>query len=83
METHKFVVLQVTMEIVEQVPVGWTKDQIEFYKNESSSCANNTGRTIARVLERASADGENCLCHRLKVAYVRDAKAEDVERDGL
>ena len=50
MPSHKFVVLSATIEIVERVPVDWDADEIEFYKNESSSCANNTAETIASVL---------------------------------
>lgn len=83
MPSHKFVVLSATIEIVERVPVDWDADEIEFYKNESSSCANNTAETIASVFERAEPLDAPCLCNRIHVKYLRDATAEDVVRDGL
>jgi hypothetical protein len=73
----------VTIEVIESVPDDWDEEDVNFYKNESSSCANNTGRTIARVLSRADGSDVPCLCDRIKVQYLRDATVADVERDGL
>lgn len=54
---HKKVVIQVTIEYAIEVPANWTKEQVEFYRNEGSWCTDNM---LAELDELRTAGG--CLC---------------------
>jgi hypothetical protein len=66
------VVISATIEYTVTVPEDWDVEQITFHWNEGSWCASN----IITELEAVDSP-EHCLCDRAKVAYVREATAED------
>lgn len=70
----KTVVVRATVEYVVIVPESWTKDNIEFHRNDSSWCADN----MLAELERVSED-KACICHMVEFAYLRDATTDDEE----
>jgi hypothetical protein len=63
---HKKVLLRYTIEIPLEFPHFWTKEQIEFDRNEGSWCASN----IIGELEQVS-EFSGCLCGNVKAEFVR------------
>lgn len=71
---QRSVVLQVTLAYVVHVPQDWTKDQIEFHRNEGTWCTNNMIRELERAAE---ADKLKCLCMASEITFLREATADD------
>ncbi len=59
--------IRMTVEYVVNVPAGWTKDEIEFHRNESSWCADNV---IDELSETAKE--HECLCNCVQFEHVED-----------
>lgn len=83
----KSVVMRVTVEYVASVPRSWGKEDIEFHRNESSSCANNQIRELSRAADMMAANARpggscGCFCSNLSSEYLRDATAEDERHFG-
>ncbi len=69
----KRVVVKHTFDVVHEVPDDWSKEQIEFFFNDSSSCSNNV---VEDMLKRE--DGY-CMCDIHSAAYLREATKVDAE----
>ncbi len=79
------VVVRTTFEYVVDVPEFWDGDQIEFHRNESSSCAANIIQFLASRFLSDDDGGKQsrpCPCHCTNTEYVREATAEDDARWG-
>lgn len=70
---RKRVVVRATIEYDVEVPSDWGAEQVEFWLNESASCANNAIRDIGKFTERLDAEGR-CACDYVHHVYVRDAE---------
>jgi hypothetical protein len=68
------VVMRYVFEVVIVVPEHWTKEDIEFHRNESTWCADNAVHVDLQRL----AEG-HCLCPNHTAEYVREATTEDEE----
>lgn len=77
---RRTVVVQVTTEYVVDVGESWTEDNIEFHRNESTWCASNGMDEIVRMLATRN---DLCCCGYTSYKYLREATAEDEERDGI
>lgn len=58
---HRKVKIRYSYDIEISVPHSWKKENIEFQKNESSSCADNTVREVVRYMDRLNKQS-GCLC---------------------
>jgi hypothetical protein len=67
--------MEVTVPIC--VPADWDEDQIEFWLNDSSWCADNMIQRLEE-LDEAKGDRAPCLCNAFKGAFVREATADDL-----
>lgn len=74
---RRTVVVLATIEYVIDVPESWDSDAIEFQRNDGSWCANNMLQELEALTEHG------CLCERTSFAYLREADAEDEQRDGV
>jgi hypothetical protein len=73
------VMIQVTLEVLVEVPEHWTEENINFYYGESSWCGSN----IIPELKKYEKDNR-CICDRYKgVDYVREATVKDEKRAGI
>ena len=57
MTNKQYRVVKLTINLPMDFPADWTDDEIDFYLNESSSCADNR----IRDLEKFS-DAHGCIC---------------------
>lgn len=80
---QRTVVIRATIEYVVTVPECWAPDDIEFYRNESSVCANSSREELARLFEYAERDDTPCMCDRVGYEYVREATEEDEAACGV
>lgn len=58
---RKLVKIRATIEFEARVPAHWDKGDIEFHRNESSSCKDNFVRDLEEYVEHLGQDGY-CLC---------------------
>ena len=65
----KRVRLRTTFEYEVDVPRSWDAENIEFHRNESSSCAQNIIQDIETFAE---AEFNGCLCGHAETEFVRD-----------
>jgi hypothetical protein len=72
---RKSIVLRMAIDYVVEVPQSWTEEDITFFYNESTHCADNEFNQIADEIE----GDEHCLCHRSTNTYLRDATEADHE----
>jgi hypothetical protein len=71
---QRSVVVDLTIRYVVRVPEHWTKDDIEFHRNEGTWCTDNALEELKKYC------GENgCLCAYSKTTVVREATERDVE----
>ena len=64
----KVIIARYIIEIPVRVPHYWGKDDFEFHRNESSSCANNVIE-----FDMAKAVGsDGCLCSLMQTEWVRE-----------
>lgn len=70
------VMINVSIDTIIDMPFGWSKEDIEFYLNESSSCATNILRHLVK-LEGKLKDTNSCLCDSISCKYLREAAAGD------
>ena len=70
---ERTVVVSATIQYVITVPEDWTKEQIEFHRNEGSWCSDNGLREIDNFRERT----DHCLCGNMYYKYIREANAVD------
>jgi len=71
----KTVMVRATTEYPVVVPSHWSKDDIEFHRNEGSWCSSNMIGELQEVF-----DAGDCLCLRTKFEYLGDA---DEHNDSL
>ncbi len=81
---QKSVVLELRTLYVVSVPRGFQKEEIEFMRNDGSSCMDNDMRqSIVHRLELSEkTDGTesvHCFCSGSEVTYMREATREDHE----
>lgn len=69
------VVIEVTVRFVVAAPESWTKKDIDFHRNHSSSCASNTLDQLTNA--HAEMPHDRCPCSIMRTKYVRDATPED------
>lgn len=77
------VVIRTTFEYTVTVPENWTKENIEFHRNESSWCQGNAIHELAALIKEPEAGEEErftpCGCLG-KTEYVREATEADEYR---
>ena len=61
----KNVIINFSINLEVRVPAWWTDEQIEFHRNQSSSCASNVMDELAEVEKR-----NGCLCGQGKFSFV-------------
>lgn len=66
------VMIRISYDLLIDLPVSWTKEDIEHYGNESSNCGDNQLRML---VEQAARVG--CACHFQKWKVLREATKED------
>lgn len=62
----KRVKLKATIEFDVEVPHFWTKENIEFHRNDGTWCAQNIDNDIAQYRESTG----SCMCSETKIEYV-------------
>lgn len=67
---NKKVKVKYVYEIEIEVPYFWNEDDIEFHRNESSWCANNSIYEIEKYKDSLKEHG--CLCHAFSCDYIGD-----------
>ena len=65
----KKVKIKYIFEIDVDVPHFWTKENIEFHRNESSWCAENA---LEEISIAANSEGYSCCCHIFEAEYLKD-----------
>lgn len=70
---QKKVKLRFIVEYETTVPDFWDKDQIEFHRNESSSCKNNDFRILEAMSENP------CMCEHAKIEFVESLSGPFVD----
>jgi hypothetical protein len=68
------VVLRYTYEVVVVVPEDWGETQINFHRNESSWCADNS------INDLQDRNDQHCWCPDMQSIYLREATEEDEEK---
>lgn len=76
---HRPVKIKLTIEMVVPIPRHWTKDNAEFYWNDSSSCKDN----LVRHIERYSESDQRCLCPVAEVEFLGEATLDEAVAAGL
>lgn len=66
---QKVVKVRYTYELEIEVPAHWDKDMIEFARNESSWCADNSIDEL-----RDSIKSDACICGRFHCNYIEDGE---------
>lgn len=79
----KSVVLQMTIDVIVDVPRHWDASTIEFKYEGSSWCADNLLRELGEWADRDDRDGESelvCSCSVARFTLLRDATEDDHAR---
>lgn len=66
---NKKVTIKVSMELEIEVPAHWSGHDVEFHRNESSSCADNTLQDCIKEIKRLK-KAHGCMCGNLHVEYI-------------
>lgn len=66
---QRTVVLEAKIQMVVEVPIFWSEEDILFHRNEGSWCATN----LVDELQR----GPDCLCDHAEFSFVREANETD------
>jgi len=64
---QKNVVINFSINIETSVPASWTEHDIEFNRNESSSCASNVLNELAKIEKK-----RGCLCGAGEFSFVTE-----------
>lgn len=72
------VVLRMTITYIVAVPADWSKDDIEFHRNEGSFCMDNDIDKLYKWTEQQPNPGP-CSCNAAHVEFVREATQADHE----
>src|SRR5882672_3000440 len=72
---RRSIVLRMHIDYIVEVPKAWTEEEIRFFYNDSSHCADNEFNQIAGEID----DEGICLCHRASNEYIREATEADHE----
>lgn len=67
---ERTIIVRTIIEYPIRVPESWTKELIEFQRNESSWCADN-------IIDELTELKCNCICSLVSVEYVREATKEE------
>ena len=70
---RRTIVVRFSVDIVQSVPAHWDKNQIEFYYNDGTWCADN----LRAMLDSIKDKDENCLCPYTQAEFVREATPDD------
>lgn len=73
----KKVRVRMTVEYDIEVPDNWTKDNVEFHRNESSWCAGN----MMSELEALGHPETGCLCGKVHFTYLNDVSGPFVNEE--
>lgn len=73
---YRKVKVKYTYEIEIEVPHFWGKHEIEFHRNESSSCADNTINEL-----EIFAENNNCLCNFFKAEVLEIPEAKPYRKN--
>jgi hypothetical protein len=76
---EKKILIRYTIEIPIMIPHFWTKEQLEFHRNEGSWCKSNLIRELQKY------DEEQCLCGVTQAEYVRtidDTPTREIRIEG-
>lgn len=78
---QRTVMVRIEVEMPIEVAESWDAHSIEFYRNESSSCADNVINLMADALKRIEDSSlPTCFCGHTKVTYLREAtRADEME----
>ena len=63
------VIIRLAVEYPIEVPESWTKEQIEFHRNESSWCKDNALDELKEFIKQ-----NGCLCDKADIEYVEECK---------
>lgn len=72
--------MEVKILVVRSIPEDWDSDNIQFYFNDGTRCADNTIDELKTVLK--SWKGARCFCDTMQENYVREATPVDLEKIG-
>lgn len=70
------IIVQVTFDLLLEVPENWNEYDIEFWMNEGSSCANNLHADIGRQINRMHGQ-HYCMCGLTHGKFIREATEQD------
>lgn len=76
---ERTIVVKMSIEYTIAIPEFWTKEQLEFHRNQGTWCSDNGLLEIDNFLERTN----DCGCGRCEWEYIREATVEDEEIDRL
>lgn len=74
----KKVKVRMTVEYEIDVPASWSKESIEFSRNESSWCANNAIDELENVFDKCESA---CMCASAKFEYLCDTSEPFINED--
>jgi len=78
---QRTVVIKATIELTVTVPEHWDVSMINFHRNDSTSCSDNF---VDELQARAQhSEKASCICAQSSFEYLREATADDEERDGI
>ncbi len=77
------VVIKMTLEYVVDVPEHWTKENIEFHRNDGTWCSDNALGELEELSKYLETSDKGCLCSAAEFEYLREATTEDEERYGV
>jgi hypothetical protein len=69
-------VLRYSYDVVVSVPEHWTEEHINFHRNDSTWCADNSLGNIKAYTAALERDGQ-CWCARFGSKYLREASADE------
>jgi hypothetical protein len=67
-QTQRKVIIQVTFEYEIAVPMEWSPDEIEDYRNHSRFCQNDALDELIRL-----SDKKGCICGYATTKYIRES----------
>lgn len=71
MTITKLVLIKIEVEIVVEVPHSWQKENVEFHRNEGTSCFDNVAQDIQQHIEtKGHGTSDCCLCGSGKVVMM-------------
>jgi len=71
---QRTVIVRMTIEYPVEVPKYWSKENIEFHRNDGSWCSNNALDELAQLYDQEGGSSPDCMCFiGTKFEYVREA----------